>query len=220
MNGGSRQELIRDILSDREFRHFWSETYLRESIPFQMKTLRTERGLRQIDAAELLGKGQNGLSRLESPAYGKLSLQTLLDVARGYDVGLIVKFVPFSRLLKEYDDVSFEALSAPSPDAEKFPEELLEIEKWANEGVDGGLWEAESNVEVHVLKAPIERETGSVHTSPKFATEPVIQTAAPTHTLPFPIGLRSTTDPPAPQKFRDVAVTNTNTRVTKSALAV
>jgi transcriptional regulator with XRE-family HTH domain len=140
MNGGSRKELVNNIIGDKEFRHFWSETYLRENIPFQMKTMRTERDLRQADAAKLLGKGQNGLSRLESPAYGRLTLQSLLEVAKGYDVGLVVKFVPFSRLLQEYEDVSFNALSAPSP-TEKFPEELRAIKKWALKKEDSGVWE-------------------------------------------------------------------------------
>jgi transcriptional regulator with XRE-family HTH domain len=141
MNDGSRKELIKDIISDKEFRHFWNETYLRQNIPFQMKTMRTERGLRQIEAAAILGKGQNGLSRLESPAYGRLTLQSLLEVARGYDVGLIVKFVPFSSLLREYEDVSFNALSAPSPDAEKFPNEIEALNDWADENKDEGFWE-------------------------------------------------------------------------------
>lgn len=139
MTGGSKKELAKELLKNKEFRHFWSETYLRENIPFQLKTLRTERGLNQIEAGELLGKGQNGLSRLESPAYGRLTLQTLLEVARGYDVGLIVKFVPFSRLLREYEDVSFAGLSAPSPTSET---EIDAINSWADEGLDSGYWEA------------------------------------------------------------------------------
>ena len=179
MNGGSRKELVNDILTDKEFRHFWSETYLKENIPFQMKTMRTERGLRQTEAAELLGKGQNGLSRLESPAYGRLSLQTLLEVARGYDVGLVVKFVPFSRLLREYEDVTFDALSAPSPDPEKFPEEIGEIEKWATEKIDDSLWEPETRT--------------NISTSNKFLKEPLsVRKASGAFTLPMIAEVTST----------------------------
>src|SRR5258708_3756206 len=77
--------------------------------------MRTEREWSQAKAGEILGKPQNVISRLESPAYGKLSIQTLMEIAQGFDVGLIIKFVPFSRFLNEYNDVSFGALSAPSP---------------------------------------------------------------------------------------------------------
>ena len=134
--------LGKEILADKEFRHYWGEMYLRQNIPFQIKTMRTQRKLSQIEAGEILGKGQNGVSRLESPDYGRLTLQSLLGVARGYDVGLIVKFVPFSRLLREYEDVSFDALKVASPDAKEFPEEVAAINEWSAENPEDGIIEA------------------------------------------------------------------------------
>lgn len=141
MSFGSRKETAKNIIEDKEFRDFYTETHLRKLVPYQMRTMRTERDWSQTFAAEILGKGQNALSRLESPAYGKLTLQTLLEIAKGYDVGLVVKFVPYSKLLREYEDVSFDALSAPSP-TEKFKDEIEAIWKWANEKEDSGFWEA------------------------------------------------------------------------------
>jgi hypothetical protein len=73
-----------------------------------------------------------------------LTLSTLLEAARFYDVGVVVKFVPFSQLLREYEDVSFDALRAASPSAE-FPDELAALNEWANES-DGGFWEEGDNV--------------------------------------------------------------------------
>ncbi len=144
MSFGSRKEIARNIIEDKEYRDFYTETYLKKSVPFQMKTMRIERDWSQTFAAEeILGKGQNALSRLESPAYGKLTLQTLLEIAKAYDVGLVVKFVPYSRLLKEYEDVSFAALSAPSP-TEKFKDETEAIWKWADEKEDSVFWEEDS----------------------------------------------------------------------------
>ena len=42
---------------------------------------------------------QNAISRLENPYYGKATLTTLKRIASAYDVGLLVEFVPFSRLV-------------------------------------------------------------------------------------------------------------------------
>ncbi len=139
MSFGSRKETVTNLIEDKEYRFFYMQSHLKKSIPFQMRTMRSERNLSQIQAAEILGKAQNALSRLESPAYGRLTVQSLLDIAKGYDVGLVVKFVPYSRLLREYEDVSFEALSAPSPTAE-FPAELEALNLWAAES-DEGFWE-------------------------------------------------------------------------------
>jgi transcriptional regulator with XRE-family HTH domain len=140
MSFGSRKETVQNIVANKEYRDFYTESYLKKSIPFQLRTMRTERDWSQIKAGEILGKGQNAISRLESPAYGKLTVQTLLEIAKGYDVGLIIKFVPYSRLLKEYDDVSFDALSAPSPTSQ-FKDELKALSDWADEDEDGGFWE-------------------------------------------------------------------------------
>ena len=153
MSFGSRKEIAKNILEDKEYRDFYTETHLKKSVPFQMRTMRTERNWSQTFAAEeILGKGQNALSRLESPAYGRLTLQTLLEIAKAYDVGLIVKFVPYSKLLREYEDVSFDALSAPSP-TDKFKDEIESIWKWADEKEDRGFWE-ESGVETSNIIEP------------------------------------------------------------------
>ncbi len=161
MSSGSRKEKAKNIIEDKEYRDFYTETFLKKSIPFQMRTMRTERGWSQTLAGEILGKGQNAISRLESPAYGKLTLQTLLEIAKGFDVGLVVKFVPYSKLLKEYEDVSFDALSAPSP-TKKFKDEIEAIWRWAGETKDVGFWEAKSRT--------------NILTSDKFAPKPVINT--------------------------------------------
>jgi len=60
-----------------------------------------------------------------------MTLQTLVEIAEGFDVGLLIKFVPFSRLVREYEDVSFAALSVASVDD---TEEAKKLEAWAAEG--------------------------------------------------------------------------------------
>jgi hypothetical protein len=63
---------------------------------------------------------------MEDPNYGNLTLNNLLKIAAALDVGLLVKLVPFSRLVREFEDLSPEAMSAPS-----FIEELSVLEAWA-----------------------------------------------------------------------------------------
>ena len=129
----SKKTLAKKLLQSKRFREAYVFEHIKRHIPFQIRTMRTERDWSQAKAGEAIGKPQNVISRLESPAYNKLTLQTLLDVARGFDVGLVIKFVPFSRLVQEYEDVSFDALSAPSVsgDDEASREERQKIEEWA-----------------------------------------------------------------------------------------
>jgi len=128
----SRKTLTKKLLQSKKFRAAYVFEHIKRSIPFQVRTMRTEREWSQAKAGEEIGKPQNVISRLESPAYGKLTLQTLLDIAKGFDVGLIIKFVPFSRLVREYEDVSFDALSAKSVSDK---EEAQRIQDWATEDV-------------------------------------------------------------------------------------
>jgi hypothetical protein len=46
----------------------------------------------------MMETSQNGISRLESPNYGKATTTTLKKLAAVYDVGLVVRFVPFSKM--------------------------------------------------------------------------------------------------------------------------
>lgn len=49
-------------------------------------------GRSQAAFGKLIGKPQSVVSRLEDPNYGKVTLQTLLDIATKLDVALLVRF--------------------------------------------------------------------------------------------------------------------------------
>jgi hypothetical protein len=68
---------------------------------------------------------------LEDPNYGNLTLNSLLKIAAAFDIGLLVKFVPFSRLLLEFQDLSPKTLSVQS-----FIEELSRLKELAMERDD------------------------------------------------------------------------------------
>lgn len=115
-------------LKKKKYRDAYVEEHVRTSLPFQIRALREQREWTQGRLAEELKTTQTAVSRLENPDYGKLSLNSLYKLASAFDVALLVKFVPFSRLIEEFKDASPQALSARS-----FEEEVEELEAVAAE---------------------------------------------------------------------------------------
>lgn len=105
-------------LFDRLLRKPYREAYVEESVrtgvAYQIRALREARGWSQKRFAEILGKPQSVLSRIEDPDYGKLSVQTLLEVAAAFDVALLVQYVDFPDFIQRTSDVSPEALNKES----------------------------------------------------------------------------------------------------------
>jgi transcriptional regulator with XRE-family HTH domain len=103
----------------KAFRDAFVRANVEHGIAHQVRTLRTDRDWSQRKLAGLIGvKGQSAVARLEDPSYGRYSMATLLKLAQAFDVALLVKFVPYSRLLKEVENLSPEALSAASFESE------------------------------------------------------------------------------------------------------
>ena len=92
-------------------------------IPFQIRALRKQFGLEQKDLADLTGMKQPSISRLEK-AGNRANLDTLIRIANGLDVALIVKFVPFSELILWSDSFSPDNFTVPD-----FPREMERLEK-------------------------------------------------------------------------------------------
>ncbi len=96
-NLSSKRSLIRRLRKDRSARTNFVDSHINKTLAFQIRSLRGN--LSQEQAVEKLGMNQNAISRLENPSYGKATLTTLKRIASAYDVGLLVEFVPFSRLV-------------------------------------------------------------------------------------------------------------------------
>jgi transcriptional regulator with XRE-family HTH domain len=111
---GSSGSSVREDLADKEFRHAYAARHITTGIAYQIRALREQRGWSQAELGRQAGKPQSVISRLESPDYGKLSVQTLLELAAAFDVALMVRFVSFSDLLERTRDLSPEALAVPS----------------------------------------------------------------------------------------------------------
>lgn len=102
-------------LRDKEYRDAYASALIEQGLAYQIKSMRVARGLSQADLASQLGlKSQSAVSRLEDPSYGKHSLQTLKKLGQIFDVGLSVRYISFSRLISENEDLSPFALNAVS----------------------------------------------------------------------------------------------------------
>jgi transcriptional regulator with XRE-family HTH domain len=70
-------------------------------IPSQIKALRFKSGMtRQEDLANAANMLQSRISAMEKPGAVNFNLETLVRLASAFKVGLIVKFVPFSEMLR------------------------------------------------------------------------------------------------------------------------
>lgn len=112
-------------LEDKQYRDAFVRSSVLSWIAFQIRELRDQRKLSQTDLALLSGKRQSVISRVETSSQSGMNLSTLFEVASALDIALLVKFVPFSRWIQEYQDVSPAAMEVVSYSDEKeeiFPE--------------------------------------------------------------------------------------------------
>lgn len=95
----SKEKLLHD-LENREYRQGFVEAHAKDTVAFQLRAPRQGAGWEQRDVARKLGneKLQPMISRYENPDYGRYSIATLLELAKVFDVALVVRFAPFSEL--------------------------------------------------------------------------------------------------------------------------
>ena len=94
----------------KEYRDGYLQSRIRGRIAYQIQALRDKLGLTQQAFAQLTGKKQSVISRLENVEYGKVSVQTLLDIALAADVALVVKFTSYPDFLDQTRLMTPEAL--------------------------------------------------------------------------------------------------------------
>lgn len=99
-------------LKNKKYRAAYVEENVRTRIAYQIRAVRGE--MSQAEFGKRVGKPQSVVSRLEDPEYGKLTVQTLLEVADSLDIALLVKFVSFPEFVYQTRDVSPEGLKVQS----------------------------------------------------------------------------------------------------------
>ena len=121
MTIANKREQIWQSLSDPEYRHQFVEEEINVGIAFQIRSLRNRQKLKQGNLADLLGVKQPLVSSWENPNYGRYTLGTLKDLAKAFDVGLLVRFVPFGKLVDWTVDLTSEVIAPPSFSEEQPP---------------------------------------------------------------------------------------------------
>ncbi len=122
-------KLLQKLKASRKRRELFVAGQIKTGIPFQIRALRDKQGWTQGELGNRLGMTQTNISRLESPGYGRQNITTLQRIAAAFDVGLIVRFVPFSELVGWVDKLSPESVAPKSFDEEI---EMMESQVTAN----------------------------------------------------------------------------------------
>ncbi len=114
MTSSDRYAEIWESLRDPEYREQFVAEEINVGLAFQIRSLRDRQKLTQEDLAKKMKRHQPLVSAWEDPNYGKHTLSTLKDLAKAFDVGLHVRFVPFSMLVDWTADMTPDTIAPPS----------------------------------------------------------------------------------------------------------
>ncbi len=129
----SKQEQMWENLNDTDFRRQFIDAHVDEGIAFQIRSLRNKRGENQLELAEKFGMKQSLVSAWENPNYGKYTLRTLKALAKAFDVGLIVRFVPFSTMIDYTVNLKPEDIAPLSFGEEQFLRKFINAQASIND---------------------------------------------------------------------------------------
>src|ERR1700730_9271299 len=100
-------------MTNKEYRDSYVAGHISNTVASQILMLREARGWTQKDLAEKTGMGQSRISALEDPNYENIQVGTLKRLASAFDVGLTLRFVPFSEVVTLTAGLSTEKLLVP-----------------------------------------------------------------------------------------------------------
>lgn len=129
------EQLIEEF-ADKNYAHAYMEEHGNMLLAAQIKALREMRGLTQNQLAEMAGMKQERISALENVEYDAWTVKTLRKLARAFDTGLQVSFVPFSKVVIGIVNVSRDSIEVTprTEDIEAFRRHKIIL--------SGGKWTA------------------------------------------------------------------------------
>jgi hypothetical protein len=99
-----RVRRLAEQMLDERYRDAYVASHTRQMLARQMRKFRGE--MSQAEFANILGKRQTIVARLENSSYIGWTLRTLFEVAKAVKVAVFVRFVDFPTFLKYTDDMS------------------------------------------------------------------------------------------------------------------
>ena len=120
-----RAKLTQRLQAGPEARSRFKENHIRELIASQIRMLRERNDLTQTELGERAGIRQSRISLLEDPDYSGIALRTLMKLSDAFDVGLVVRFAPFSDLVQFTTNLAPTDLAPPSFAEEQLPLDVI-----------------------------------------------------------------------------------------------
>jgi transcriptional regulator with XRE-family HTH domain len=102
----STKKTTERLKTSKQHRAAYVASQINIGIPFQIRALRKQRDWEQKRLAAEADMAQPRISAMESPGYGNFNLETLKRLASAFDVALVVRFAPFSELMRWSDNFS------------------------------------------------------------------------------------------------------------------
>src|SRR5687768_1571431 len=114
---------LKEKLKKLGYRRAFVRSQIIVGIPFQIRALRERHEWTQKQLAEKAEMLQPRISAMETPGGNMPNLETLARFADAYDVGLIVKFAPFSEMVEWAEAFDPDTFGVPEFDND-FPESV------------------------------------------------------------------------------------------------
>lgn len=122
----STKKTMERLKKSKQHRAAYVSSQINIGLPFQVRALRKQREWDQKTLAEEAGMAQPRISAMENAGYGSFTIETLKRLADAFDVALIVRFAPFSELIRWSDKFSPDDFTVPG-----FEKELGQVESSA-----------------------------------------------------------------------------------------
>jgi hypothetical protein len=169
----SRTERLAEQFKNEKFRKHYFARQLKIFLAAQIRALRGNKT--QAQFGERIGKPQSVVARLERESYGKVNLQTLIDIATKLDNALVIRFVTFPTFLEWTKDYSPSALAPESfhqGSAESHKRELVDSlhGEGLNRNAQGGRLIGDIEADVMSQKAIGQNMWDRLHEWPQIGT--------------------------------------------------